>query len=132
MLRNLINKIQSFRSGFPVRAKKAGHYRVRATWTRDGRHEISARSIALVIIAEKIGTDDPQQIGSEITRQRFINLVRQKSAEQEILRTIENADPPGRIVSFVEAKNRIKARRSGGCTPSANCSEPAVEAPTPT
>lgn len=95
MLRELFKRIQGHNLKTPVKVGE-GRYCVPAKTLifEDGeiRQEISMKSIVLMLIAEEIGTDEPQALLREYARRRFVQYVRQVTAEQEMLRLIDAAE----------------------------------------
>lgn len=83
MLRNLRKRIQAKRLGTPVKTGEGTYLVPAAAYVRaDGElhYQIDTKDIALVIIAEEMGTDEPQVVLREYARHRFIAAVRRASA----------------------------------------------------
>lgn len=83
MLRNLRKRIQAKRLGTPVKTGEGTYLVPAAAYVRtdgDVHYQIDTKDIALVIIAEEMGTDEPQVVLREYARRRFIAAVRRASA----------------------------------------------------
>lgn len=112
MLRNWRKKVQTERLGTPIRTKKGTYIVPALAYARaDGeiRYEIDAKSIALAIIADDLGTDDPYTLLREYTRRQFIATVRRFcDTEEEANQASEAAGPllpplyhrEGKIIPF--------------------------------
>lgn len=115
MLRSLRKRIRAKRLGTPIKTGE-GKYQVPCTeYVRaDGetRYEIDAKSIKMVIIADELGTDNPDAIMREYTRREFVAYVRRETETNAD--TTEKAGPQlppifhksGKIIPFpgTEAK----------------------------
>lgn len=110
MLRNWRKRIRAQRLGTPIKTKQ-GTYKIPCTeYVRiDGEvcYEVDAKSIKLVVIADQLGTDDPDVVMREYTRREFISYVR-RVTESEIESQEEAAGPqfppvyhkPGKLIAF--------------------------------
>ncbi len=111
MLRDWRKKVRAKRLGTPVKIGQ-GEYTVPCTeYVRaDGkvRREISMKSIKMMLIAEEIGTDDPDLVMREYTRQEFIAYVKRMTEPDIKPAATEVAGPqlppvyhkPGKIIAF--------------------------------
>lgn len=133
MLRELFKRIQGKGLNTPFKVGE-GRYRVpaRISTSADGelRYTISMKSVMLVIIAEQLGTDEPRILLQEYARRRFIEYVRQVTAEQEIMRLIDAAEASpslqqsggAKIIPFpqdgIRRRKLIVKRKPAICGPS--------------
>lgn len=95
MLRNLRKRIQAKRLGTPVKTGEGTYLVPAAAYVRtdgDVHYQIDTKDIALVVIAEEMGTDEPQVVLREYARRRFIAAVRRASATPAATKAQKN-DP---------------------------------------
>lgn len=121
MLRSLRKRIRAKRLGTPIKTGE-GKYQVPCTeYVRaDGEthYEIDAKSIKMVIIADELGTDDPDVIMREYTRREFVAYVRRETETEDERRRAKTAGPQlppvyhkaGKIIPFpgTEAKSSLR------------------------